>query len=282
MKWTQRYLANQNEEDLDRKAIIILDAYASGLLGADSEGVISRQITEWLDHLEEKPGFIEQQAAQWSDAINLQRKPIEIDNYPYLKKYSKTWPNLQDIMEGAELHHRIFDYFSNIFEQETQTGTVKEQLDGILTSLVADFDDEELPLRKKERFEQMVVDFKGDEPRAKNNMAIGVMGLIMCMASPFLGIIAMISRGGFGRHIWLFFNEKIDHQNAAQFGKKIITLAGALPEGLSIEVFPNGRSSKAGIAVPFMKLPFGINVIMKKRSFFYGSGDRVFFEQPAA
>ena len=57
LKWTQRYLANQNEEDLDRKAIIVLDAYASGLLGADSEGVISRQITEWLDHLEEKTRF---------------------------------------------------------------------------------------------------------------------------------------------------------------------------------------------------------------------------------
>lgn len=31
LKWTQRYLANQDEENLDRKAIIILDAFASGL-----------------------------------------------------------------------------------------------------------------------------------------------------------------------------------------------------------------------------------------------------------
>ena len=33
LKWTQRYLANQDEENLDRKTIIILDAFASGLLG---------------------------------------------------------------------------------------------------------------------------------------------------------------------------------------------------------------------------------------------------------
>ena len=46
LKWTQRYLANQDEENLDRKTIIILDAFASGLLGADSEGVISKQMTE--------------------------------------------------------------------------------------------------------------------------------------------------------------------------------------------------------------------------------------------
>lgn len=32
LKWTQRYLANQDEENLDRKTVIILDAFASGLL----------------------------------------------------------------------------------------------------------------------------------------------------------------------------------------------------------------------------------------------------------
>lgn len=172
LKWTQRYLANQDEENLDRKTIIILDAFASGLLGADSEGVISKQMTEWLEHLADKPGFIEQQTTQWSDAINLKRKPINSDSYTYLKKYSKTWPLLQDILEGAHLHAEILDYFTNIFEQEASNDSVKEQLDEILTSLVTDFDDEELPLRREEKFEQFVVDFGGDENRARQNMKV--------------------------------------------------------------------------------------------------------------
>lgn len=125
LKWTQRYLENQDEEDLDRKTVIILDAFASGLLGADSEGVISRQMTEWLDHLAEKPGFIEQQTAQWSDAINLKRKPVDAESYTYLKKYSKTWPILQDILEGAYLHAEILDYFTQIFEQEPSNDAIK-------------------------------------------------------------------------------------------------------------------------------------------------------------
>ena len=69
LKWTQRYLANQDEENLDRKTVIILDAFASGLLGADSEGLISKQMGEWLEHLASKPGFVEQQTQQWSAAI---------------------------------------------------------------------------------------------------------------------------------------------------------------------------------------------------------------------
>ena len=172
LKWTQRYLENQDEEDLDRKAIIVLDAYAGRLLGADSEGVISRQIGDWMEHLSEKPGFFENQTAQWSDAINAKREPIDTNSYVYLKKYSKTWPVLEDILEGANLHAKMLDYFTNIFTQEASTDSIKEQLDEILNSLVTDFDDEELPLRKEEKFEQFVVDFGGDENRAKQNMAI--------------------------------------------------------------------------------------------------------------
>lgn len=172
LKWTQRYLANQDEENLDRKTIIVLDAYASGLLGADSEGIISRQMGKWLEHLTEKPGFVEQQTKQWSDAINLKRKPLATNDYIYLRKCSKTWPVLQDIMEGAMLHAEILDYFTDIFEQENSTDSLKAQLDEILNSLVSEFDDEELPLRKEEKFNQFVIDFEGDEDRARQNMAI--------------------------------------------------------------------------------------------------------------
>ena len=71
LKWTRRYLANQDEENLDRKTVIILDAYASGLLGADSDGVIAQQMGEWLDHLTEKPGFIEKQTQQFLTILPL-------------------------------------------------------------------------------------------------------------------------------------------------------------------------------------------------------------------
>lgn len=172
LKWTQRYLENQDEEALDRKTVIILDAFASGLLGADSEGIVSKQMGKWIEHLSEKPGFVEQQTSQWSEAINLKRKPLEEDGYTYLRKYSSTWPTLQDIMEGAELHAEILSYFVDIFEQQSATEELKVQLDEILNTLVTDFDDEELPLRKEEKYNRFVVEFDGDEKRAQQNMAI--------------------------------------------------------------------------------------------------------------
>ena len=172
LKWTQRYLAGQNEQQLDRKCIIILDAFASGLLGADSEGIISRQMMDWLARLASEAGFVERQTKQWSDAINLKRRQIDTSSYVYLRKYSKTWPILQDILEGANLHVQIFNYFEDIFNKEASTAGLKVQLDDILSSLVTDFDDEELPLRKEEKLNQLIADYQGDLSRANASMTV--------------------------------------------------------------------------------------------------------------
>lgn len=172
LKWTQRYLQNQDEKNLDRKTVIILDAYASGLLGSDAEGVVSKQMGLWLERLAEEPGFVEQQTAQWSAAINLKRTPYKGTEYTYLPKFSKTWPVLQDIMEGAQLHGQILDYFTDIFDQEVSNESLKAQLDEILTNLVSGFDQEEAPLRKEKRYNQLIVEFEGDEDRARRHMAV--------------------------------------------------------------------------------------------------------------
>lgn len=171
LKWTQRYLANQDEENLDRNCVIILDAFASGLLGSDSEGVVAKQLEEWMDRLSSKPGFVEAQTGQWSDAINLKRAPFA-DGFSYLRSYSKTWPQLQAVMEGAYLHSIIFAYFRNIFEQPVSTRALKEQLDEILATLCAEFDDEELPKRMEEKLNQFIVDYDGDKDRAGRSMQV--------------------------------------------------------------------------------------------------------------
>lgn len=172
LKWTERYLASQDENHIGRKTMVLLDAYVNGLLGNDAENLISKRMDIWLKNLSNKDGFIEKQRQQWSDAINLRRENFDEDNYLYLSTYSKTWPQLKEIMEGALLHKKIFEYLTNIFEQKVSLKNIIEELDEILFDLVSNYDNEELPLRKQEKFEQLVVDFDGDEIRAKKNMDI--------------------------------------------------------------------------------------------------------------
>jgi biopolymer transport protein ExbB/TolQ len=171
LKWIQRYLANQHEEDLDRNSVIILDAFASGLLGADTEGIVAKQLDEWIIRLQDKAGFVERQTKQWSDAINLKRDPFN-GGFEYLRKYSETWPKLQYVMEGAHLHANILAYFKDIFNQQSSGSALEEQLDEILQSLVTEFDDEELPFRLEEKLNQFIIDYDGDLPRARQSMQV--------------------------------------------------------------------------------------------------------------
>ena len=170
LNWTTRYLELQNEEDLDTKAVVILDAYTSGLLGADSEGRVGNQIEKWLEHLSAKPGFIENQIDQWSQAMLGKRTPYFNNSYVYLPKYSPTWSALSDVMSGAYLHDTIYNYFDNIFKQPASTETTKKQLDTILNSLVSDYDEEEIPLRMDERLNELIIEYDGDKPRAKTKI----------------------------------------------------------------------------------------------------------------
>ena len=172
LKWFARYLEAQDEEKLDRKAVIVLDAFASGLLGNDTENFVYQQIQEWMSNLEAKPGFTERQLDNWKNAINSKRVPLKSGLYPYLEKYSNTWNNLQDVLEGANLNNDLYEYFRGVFEQKEETKKLKVELDKILDSLVTEFDEEELPLKREEQFEELVVRYNGSESKAHAQMAL--------------------------------------------------------------------------------------------------------------
>ena len=172
LKWFARYLEAQDEEKLDRKAVIVLDAFASGLLGNDTENFVYQQIQEGMSNLEAKPGFTERQLDNWKNAINSKRVPLKSGLYPYLEKYSNTWGNLQDVLEGANLNNDLYEYFKKVFEQKEETKKLKVELDKILDSLVTEFDEEELPLKREEQFEELVVRYNGSESKAHAQMAL--------------------------------------------------------------------------------------------------------------
>ena len=173
LRWAQHYLMRQDETALDRKAILIVDAYASGLLGRDTEGLIARQIDAWILRLAEQPGFIEEQEQRWQKALAVMQDdaPAE-DTYPYLAKHSPIAADLQRVLGGAALHAKFYQHLKQIFEQKPPLRTLVQGLDDTLTSLVTDFDAAEQPIRAAAALEQLVVDAGGDEARAKREMKL--------------------------------------------------------------------------------------------------------------
>ena len=71
-----------------------------------------------------------------------------------------------------------------------------------------------------------------------------------------------------GYHIWVFFSEWISAVAAKQFGKKILDYISVANEPFHIEFFP--KQTKASVKNPgnLIKLPLGIHLITKVRSYF--------------
>jgi len=167
MAWLQRYFAMQDPMDIERKMIVVLDAYANGMFGADSRNLCAEQIGGWIAEMEDVVGFREAQVARWETAIAGKIPDTINTSYPYLEKYATNWNELRAMLCNSGLHHALLEYVKCILEQPNgKTDNLKMQLDELLDSLVTNYDNAELPLREQKRIADLVVECKGDEQRA--------------------------------------------------------------------------------------------------------------------
>lgn len=165
--WLRRYFAMQDPTDIERKMIVVLDAYANGMFGGDARNMCAEQIGGWIAEMEDIVGFRETQIERWETAIR-SKTPDEISgSYPYLEKYATNWPNIRETLRNCGLHEALREYIQGILEKPNEgNGDLKKQLDELLDSLIANYDNAELPLRKQKRIADLVIACKGDEAEA--------------------------------------------------------------------------------------------------------------------
>jgi hypothetical protein len=165
--WLERYFAMQDPKIMERRIIIVLDAFASGLFGADSKGLCSEKIKAWLEELSSLAGFVEAQKDQWSKAILGKKASLDPKEFPYLQQFSPSWPKLKETLEWANTHNDIYQYFSTIFNTPVENvASVSARIDDLLDSLVTNYDNEELPVRKQLRKNQLIIEESGNLDRA--------------------------------------------------------------------------------------------------------------------
>jgi hypothetical protein len=89
--------------------------------------------------------------------------------YPLLEEFATNWDSLKSSVTQARSHHALDNHFKNIFETTTDySKSIKIQLDEILSLLVTNFDDEELPLLQNEvRLNQLIIQKDGDKKAAQ-------------------------------------------------------------------------------------------------------------------
>ncbi|MEI0488197.1 hypothetical protein [Brachyspira pulli] len=167
LTWLDRYFSMQDPSKMERRIIVVLDAFASGLFGPDANGLCSEKISIWIEELSNKSGFIENQRDQWSKALLDKIAFIDDSGFPLLVKYSPTWPKMKEVLTWANTHEYVYDYFYNIFNAEVKNVTmITEKVDEILDNLVNNYDNEELPKRALLRKNEIIVEENGNVGRA--------------------------------------------------------------------------------------------------------------------
>jgi len=170
--WLHRFFSHQNPAGLDREFVVLLDVVANGFFGPEARAVSDQYIGEWLRELSQYPGFLEEQEGRWVTALAGLRPAIGGEAYATLARCSPTWETLRESLSYAHLHGCVADHFQEIFAGEiVPLPRLATELDLLLKSLVTNFDDEELPLRMKERELQHIIDADGDRQLAERRFA---------------------------------------------------------------------------------------------------------------
>jgi len=171
LKWLERYFMHQNPRDLDREFIVILEAVTTGVFPPASRQMMMSNAKSWLDQLTQDDEFIDQQKAQWVQFFQA-KGPLPTESYPLLDRFSTNWDPLMFSLRAAKTHGILHTHFNSVFSSSSDfSKAVKTQLDEILSMLVTNFDDEELPLQQLVRLNQLIIEKEGDEKAAKAMMA---------------------------------------------------------------------------------------------------------------
>jgi hypothetical protein len=170
--WLERYLGQLDPNELKREIVVLVDAFANGIFGLEARKRCGMLIRSWLEELSQKPGFVEAQREQWKNALRAKAAALDPTKFPHLREYSPTWPQLQQALEGAHLHDIIYQYFNFILTQDVvPTKDLAAAVDQLLDVLVREFDAEELPLRREERINELIIQQNGDRQAAEQLFA---------------------------------------------------------------------------------------------------------------
>lgn len=172
--WLDRYFGMQDPKSLDRQSVVLVDALATGIFGAEVRLQCTKRVEAWVEELAAEAGFVEAQREQWSDGL-LTKLPTDdrSTQYGHLSRFSTTWSQLNGCMNEAALHEVVRDHFTGIFDGAlTPARSIEAAVDELLDSLVTNFDDEELPLRREDRLNQLIIDERGDRPAAQRRQSL--------------------------------------------------------------------------------------------------------------
>ena len=168
LQWMRRYLLLQNPSALGRKLIVILNAFSEGLFGPDTQKLCIDTFYAWREQLLRDMAVLTGQKQKWVRFYLTKKPDIPSGDFTYIREYTENGRALLESLSFARLHVAIYELFKGIFDaQSDKFQSVKDEIDSLLTTLVTNFDSEELSLKREEKYNLLLIESDGNETAAK-------------------------------------------------------------------------------------------------------------------
>jgi hypothetical protein len=167
LKWLERYFMHQNPRQIDREFVVILEAITTGVFPPAARQLMMTNVKDWLRQLTQADNFINEQKSQWIKHF-IASRPQPDSDFPLLSQFATNWDIMDEARRAAKTHGLLYAHFNWIISSSSDFSKgVKVQLDEILSLLVTNFDDEELPLQQQVRLNQLIIEMDGDKVAAQ-------------------------------------------------------------------------------------------------------------------
>lgn len=177
-RWLGLYLQLLDPLAIDREVVVVLDAVATGMLGRKAQEIFWQTSLEWIKLLQQVPGQIEEQARRWVKVLDAEHGSVRPEEFRLLRTHSTTWSRLESVLANARRNRRVAERFRQVLHSPAHLPpSITAAVDELLDVLVSRFDDEELPLRRRERLLQLIIDEEGDRKRAEQKMEVEAQAL---------------------------------------------------------------------------------------------------------
>lgn len=166
-RWLRHYFIALDPRSLSREFAVLLESIAQDGFGAEGRMMVLAKMNEWKQLLAEDAELVENQVRIWRSEIEGSRGTVRSEEYPRLTACCPEWSQAREVLECSSAHRFLIEKYSAIRDVETPlSGAVKDRLDDLLETLITEFDEEELPLRREMLYNEALIEAEGDEQRA--------------------------------------------------------------------------------------------------------------------
>lgn len=169
-KWYINFLDRTDVNNLGEEWQYLLQAYLSGAFGGDEEfqEVISKKFQDMLLQVEvTSVDFKNKFTAKATEFAKMYLHKTDHD-YTLLRRNCPEYEQMKELLSTAEKNIEIAKYYNRILEEKaTKVQELPQKIENILYSLIQDYDEEELQVVQKIKYNEAIILAKGDVATAQ-------------------------------------------------------------------------------------------------------------------